>query len=337
MRLGLDAPADAIGRTAAELWDPVTAEKILNEEAWLRGSDTPQIEGIDHYSGPDGDERAVLYTKCVLRDGAGRITGFLGANRDLTDIFALQEQLTAARATSEAAAREVEHLSAAKGGLLSLLSHEFRTPLTAIQGYADMMRDYPLDTETMQEYAGAISGGASRLTGLVNDMLALDRLQAGMEEIDLRPVVLLPVAEEVASLLEPPDATHAIVLDVDPGLPRVMGDPDAIRRILTNLVGNAIKYSPDGGEVFVTAHQDLDGKILIGVRDHGIGIPPEDLDRVFDPYIRLPEGKRRGITGTGLGLSIVRELARAMGGTAWAEPAVGDGALFRVRLPATVG
>ncbi len=332
-RIGIATPSDVIGQTAAAFWDPESAARILREEDRLLSGETDAIEGIDYQPRPDGSESIVLYTKQMLHNGEGRVVGMIGTDRDITRVIALERQLAAAKEAEEEASREAATLNATKGGMLAMLSHDFRTPLTAIQGYSDMIRDYNLDRETVRDYASEVSLAASRLAQLTSDMLELDRLQSGNEHLSLVPVALQPVVLEVVDLLAGQAAAHEIRLDLPDGLPPALGDAGALRRIFTNLLGNAIKYSPDGGKIDLSARDARDGFITVSVRDRGLGIPEADLERVFLPYVRLDSGRQRGITGTGLGLPIVRELARAQGGEVWAERADDDGSVFRLRLP----
>ncbi|MFM9105113.1 MAG: PAS domain-containing protein [Chloroflexota bacterium] len=333
-RLGLADPADAIGKTSADLWDAATADRIRDEERDLLASGEDEVEGIDFQPRPDGRETVVLYAKRLVRDAEGNPAGFIGTDRDITTIFALQRDLAVTRAARDEASRKADRLTAAKGGMLAMLTHEFRTPLTAIHGYADMIRDYDLDREAIRDYAGEISRASSRLADLTEDMLELDRLQSGGDTLDLAPVPLLPIITEVTDLLAGASLNHQVRVALPPDLPPALGNPAALRRILTNLIGNAIKYSPDGGQVVIEAVDPGDGFLDLSVHDHGLGIPEEDLRRIFEPYVRLAEGKRRGINGTGLGLPIVRELVRAQRGEVWAENAPDGGSIFRLLLPA---
>ena len=137
---------------------------------------------------------------------------------------------------------------------------------------------------------------------------------------------------EVVSLLRSAAPSHTFLLDLARDVPPLVADGDRLAQVVTNLVGNAIKYSPDGGTVTVRTRREGDD-VLLAVSDPGIGIPAELLDRVFEPYVRSAEAGGKGIVGTGLGLPIARELVILHGGRIWAESSPGDGTTFTVRLP----
>jgi two-component system phosphate regulon sensor histidine kinase PhoR len=167
---------------------------------------------------------------------------------------------------------------------------------------------------------------------MVNDLLDLSRLEAGRESLRLQPVDLAAVLGEVATAFRPNDATHHLALDLEPNLPHITGHRDRLVQVVTNLVDNAVKYSPQGGEIIIAARREADA-IHVEVRDQGIGIPAHDLETIFDRYARVETEGTRRIRGTGLGLSIVREIIGAHGGRVWAESEPSGGSTFHVILP----
>jgi signal transduction histidine kinase/putative methionine-R-sulfoxide reductase with GAF domain len=233
---------------------------------------------------------------------------------------------------SEQRGREqIEELSRAKSDFVSVVSHEFRTPLTGIQGFAELLRDEALSPEEVREYAGDIFTDAQRLNRMINDMLDLDRMESGRmvvhrEAIDLNELVTRTVGR--AQLTAPKHRLRAA-----PGAAAIIqGDPDKLTQVLTNLIGNAIKYSPDGGEIVVTT--SVAGNLAaVAVRDHGMGIPAAALESVFERYARVDRTETRNIRGTGLGLPIVRQIVTMHGGSVWAESTVGDGSTFHFTVP----
>ena len=227
---------------------------------------------------------------------------------------------------------ELERLNRAKSDFVSIVSHEFRTPLTGIQGFSEMMRDEPLTVDEMKEYAGDINKDAQRLNRMINEMLDLDKMESGRMRLHREPVELNQLIEEVADRVRPNSPLHPIALKLDPELGPVSADRDRITQVFTNLLSNAVKYSPTGGEIVVTSR--LEGGVArVLVRDRGMGIPGDALESIFERYGRIESRATRYIQGTGLGLPIVRQIMTMHGGQVWAESTVGEGSLFHVTLP----
>lgn len=228
--------------------------------------------------------------------------------------------------------REIEQLSKLRAEFVSTVSHEFRTPLTGIQGFSEMMRDEVLTVDLMREYAGDINKDAQRLNRLINDMLDLDQLESGQMKLRVGPVDLNGVVRQTAAQLTSKGATHRIELDLEDALPRLSGDADRLTQVVTNLLSNAIKYSPAGGTIELRTRRDGQ-TVLLTVRDHGIGIPPEHLEKIFERYSRIETTATQSIQGTGLGLPIVRQIVQLHQGKVWATSGSGEGATFHVQLP----
>ena len=219
-----------------------------------------------------------------------------------------------------------------KNEFVSIVSHEFRTPLTGILGFSEMIRDEGLSVEEMKEFAGDINKDARRLGRMINDMLDLDRLQSGGMELSLTSVDLNEIAREVTDLVRPNAPGHQIEVTLDAGMPAIEGDHDRLTQVVTNLLNNAVKYSPEGGRILVrTAFTD--GRAGLTVTDSGIGMPADSLERIFEKFTRVESREMRDIQGTGLGLPIVRQIVEMHGGRVWAESEPGKGSTFHVSLP----
>ena len=242
--------------------------------------------------------------------------------------------LTAAEAFEQqrAAVGELERLSRAKSDFISIVSHEFRTPLTGIQGFSEMIRDEDLTSDEVKEYASDINTDARRLNRMINDMLDLDRMESGRMQLAQEPVDVNEIVVDVAGRVRPNAPAHPLTLELEEGLPPVLGDGDKITQVLTNLLSNAVKYSPDGGAITVTTRHSRD-RILVSVKDHGLGISKDVLESVFERYSRIESGATRHIQGTGLGLPIVRQIVEMHGGRVWAESTLGEGSNFQFTLP----
>jgi signal transduction histidine kinase len=227
---------------------------------------------------------------------------------------------------------DLRKLNKSKSDFVSVVSHEFRTPLTGIQGFSEMIRDEDLSTEDVKDFANDINKDAHRLSRMITELLDLDRMESGRMTQNRERVDLGALVTEAVQHARPTASRHAFVLELDPALPEIWADRDRITQVLTNLISNAVKYSPDGGAITVGTAR-LDDAAHCWVRDEGMGIPPESLETVFERYSRLETTKTRTIQGTGLGLPIVREICQAHGGRAWAESTQGSGSTFHITLP----
>jgi len=250
--------------------------------------------------------------------------------------FALMLALWRIRARSDRATRkvyaEIEQLSKLRSEFVSIVSHEFRTPLTGIQGFSEMMRDEELTPAETREYAGDINKDARRLARLITDMLDLDRMESGRMTLNSEPVDLNRIVTDTAAQFRLSATNHPIALELDQRLPLLMGDADRLTQVVNNLLSNAIKYSPGGGAIQVGTSR-AGGTVLLTVRDHGMGIPANQIERIFDRYSRIQSTDTRTIQGTGLGLPIVRQIVQLWEGKVWATSEVGQGSVLHVQLP----
>ena len=248
------------------------------------------------------------------------------------------DQVAAALTTVEAFARQrqaveqLERLNRAKSEFVSIVSHEFRTPLTGIQGFSEMMRDEELTLEEMREYAGDINKDAQRLNRMIDEMLDLDRMESGRMTIHPERMDLNSVVDEAVDRVRPNAPNHTLWVDLQPELPPIHADRDRLTQVASNLLNNAVKYSPTGGRITVTTRADHD-QVRLDVRDEGLGIPPDALETIFERYSRVDSQATKDIPGTGLGLPIVRQIVQLHGGKVWAESELGRGSVFHVVLP----
>jgi signal transduction histidine kinase len=242
--------------------------------------------------------------------------------------------LETALARERDARREAEVANRAKDDFLAGVSHELRSPLNTILGWAVMLRsDRPLDEATRRQALDAIERGARAQRQLIDDLLDLARITSGRLRLDVRPVELIPVMEAAVDAARPMADAKQIRLGIvaDPKAALVSGDPDRLQQVFWNLLSNAIKFTERGGEVLVRLER-VASHVEIVVSDNGVGIDAELLPRVFDRFRQGPGGRRAG--GLGLGLAIVRQLVELHGGTVRAESeGPGQGATFTVCLP----
>lgn len=278
------------------------------ELAWAKAAERPSFE----FSVQDAIRRDLLVQLFPVSDGAGIATGVGVVLRDVT------------------AERDLQRT---KDEILSVVSHELRTPLASLVGFADLLLTREYDEARKRQFLTVIREEGHRLTALINDFLDLQRMERAHQEMLLLthadPHQLLEHAVTSAS----DDGSHPIVLDAPDPLPLVRADADRIHQVLANLLSNARKYSPEPGEIKVSARR-VDGAVEVSVQDHGLGIPPDALPRLFEKFYRVDNSDRRNITGTGLGLAICRQIIAAHGGHIWAESAgVGQGARLSFTLP----
>jgi len=218
------------------------------------------------------------------------------------------------------------------------VSHEFKTPLTAIQGFAETLLGGALeDAANSRRFLEIIREHAARLGRLTDDLLKLSRIEAGKLEIELRPVALAEVIASCVDTTRLKADAKQLALEVDcPGnLPTVRGDSGLLREILQNLLDNAVQYTPAGGRITVRARAVAEGReVEVAVEDTGIGVPSAEQERIFERFYRVDAARSREAGGTGLGLSIARHLVEAHDGRIGVESEVGRGSRFIFTLPA---
>jgi PAS domain S-box-containing protein len=241
--------------------------------------------------------------------------------------------------------RDVTHDKEAeqiKNQLLSTVSHELRTPLASIKGFATTLlrQDVQWEEATQREFLRIIEEESNRLEELIDNLLDMSQMEAGALRVQREPLQLRRLVRESVELAQRRTETHWFVMDLPAELPRVWADPRRIRQVLNNLLENAIKYAPNGGQITVTCEvvsppdTFANGeRVIVSIADQGQGIPPEFLDRVFDRFFQVDGASTRKMGGSGLGLSIAKGIIEAHGGTIWAESNAGQGSVFRFSLP----
>jgi signal transduction histidine kinase len=194
-----------------------------------------------------------------------------------------------------------------------------------------MIRDADISIEEAKNFAGDINKDAQRLNRMINDMLDLDRIEAGRLVLRMEPVHVNAVLQEAADRTRASSERHTVTTRLDLAEPVVSCDEDRLAQIISNLLTNAVKYSPDGGEIVVTSRV-IDSFVQIGVRDHGVGIAPDFVKRLFNRYERYEKTSGK-VIGTGLGLAIAKQIVEMHGGRIWVESTVGEGSEFQFTLP----
>jgi two-component system phosphate regulon sensor histidine kinase PhoR len=216
------------------------------------------------------------------------------------------------------------------------VSHELRTPLTAIQGYLETLLGGAMeDPANARRFLEVVFRHTERLGRLLNDLTDLSNIELGRVSLQLGPVSLAEVVEGTLDIIRVKADAGGVRLEarLPAELPAVQADRDRLAQILINLVDNAVKYTPPGGEVAVEATAG-EGLVEVAVRDTGVGIPPADLPRITERFYRVDRARSRELGGTGLGLAIVKHLVAAHGGALVIESRPGEGTRVRVTLPA---
>jgi PAS domain S-box-containing protein len=226
--------------------------------------------------------------------------------------------------------REAEEL---KSTFISVISHELKTPVALIKGYVGTLRreDANWDREIVKDSLEVIEEETDRLTGLIENLLDASRLQAGGLSISLSDVALNVVAERIAKRFQTQSAIHNLIVDFTDNFPIVSGDETRLEQVLSNLVSNGIKYSPQGGEIRISG-QVRPAQVIVCVSDEGPGVAPEDIPHIFDRFYRSSDAKRT-TKGAGLGLYLARAVIEAHGGRIWVDPRPGDGARICFSIP----
>jgi PAS domain S-box-containing protein len=309
----------------------------------VQASRDPMVEAIR-----EAGVRAYVCHPLVARDvlvgtlsfGTRRRSRFLPDELDLLQAVANQVALAMERARahhSEQRARaSAEEASRAKDQFMAVVSHELRTPLTAVVGYTDLLE---ADVEgtlspAHRRFVGRIRQSAWSLAAVIDEILTFARTRAGHEKVSWERTDVVRVAVEAVDTVQPEADRKGLCLTAQlPDPPLILHtDPARLRRILLNLLGNAVKFT-ESGEVALDMGLEQD-TLRIAVRDTGLGIPPDFLNRIFDPFIQVDASETRTQSGTGLGLTITRELARLLGGTVAVDSTLGSGSTFTVELPA---
>ncbi|MGA8231017.1 MAG: ATP-binding protein, partial [Candidatus Acidiferrales bacterium] len=230
---------------------------------------------------------------------------------------------------------ELRRLERVRQDFVANVSHEFKTPLTAIQGFAETLLGGALeDQKNNRRFLEIIRDQSMRLAQLTDDLLRLARIEAGKLELDFHPVPLAPLLDSLADTYTMRAARKQLALTIDcpPDVPDVQGDATLLKEVLQNLLDNAMQYTPPGGSIELSAvHRD--DQAVFTVSDTGVGIPLAAQERIFERFYRVDAARSREVGGTGLGLSISKHIVEAHGGKIWVESDMGRGSRFHFSIP----
>lgn len=329
---GLSCPAEIMGKTDYDLaWDPAQIELYRERDRQVMATGQPLLNVESPHLRPDAAGATLLMSKVPMRDGDGAITGVLGLYVDITTQKQIEAELRRAKDAAEVA-------NQAKSEFLANMSHEVRTPLNGVIGMTELLLRTSLSPQQMH-YARTAQTSANALLELINDILDLSKVEAGQLELEAVEFCIGTVVEDVVGLMAHRAVQNKIEVSafVDPTLEKwVVGDPGRIQQVLTNLVGNAVKFTQQGGvQVEVQPLAVIADQVTVRflVRDTGIGIPADRLDRLFKPFSQVDASTTRKFGGTGLGLRIVKQLVQRMGGKVGIASEPGRGSEFWADIP----
>jgi PAS domain S-box-containing protein len=326
---------DLLGKQAAALaWtNQVEARLHSADMPWAASLDDGQLRRntMMYLSDAQGRRRTFMVNCSPVPGSAGKPAGVLVGFDDVTELEEKEIELRLARDEAEAA-------NCAKSDFLANMSHEIRTPMNAILGFTDLLRrGYQHSARDTEKYLNIIHGSGRHLLELINDILDLSKVEAGRLDVERIRCEAHVVVRSVVSVMHVKAEEKGIGLRVDfpePLPAGVLTDPSRLRQIVTNLVGNALKFTQRGAVTVVLRmqHNAEPAQLLIEISDTGVGIAADKLDAIFEPFVQAEASTTRQFGGTGLGLAISRRFARALGGDVTASSVLGQGSMFRVTL-----
>ncbi len=227
--------------------------------------------------------------------------------------------------------RQLEKL---KNDFISSITHDLKAPLTSVIGYADLLLETASEKleDAEKEYLSIIKQEGTRLTRMINDILNVAKIESGRLQLKSELISINPIVDEVIKIANVAKDKYKFSASIEEGLPELWLDGELITRVIMNLVSNAVKYSPDGGEIKVVGYKKEEN-LRIDVIDQGMGMSQESLEHLFEKFFRVKSDKMKGISGTGLGLVITRGIVEAHGGTMTVSSQLGKGSIFSVILP----
>ncbi len=330
-KCGVSDPEKLTGKSDFDFFTVEHAKPAYDDEQRILETGEPILDVTEKETWPDGRITWVRSSKLPLRDSTGHVIGTFGISKDVTDLIRVEQELEKARDSALGVAR-------LKAEILANMSHEIRTPMNAIIGTADLLRRSPLTAE-QREFADQIHHGAETLLSIINGILDLSRLESGHLAIERIEFDLRDTVESAVELLA--ETAHVKGLDlvcwIEPEVPSALrGDPVRVRQIMTNLVGNAIKFTHRGEvdvRVSIAELNENEVTVRFEVEDTGVGVPEEVRRHIFEPFRQADGSTTRRFGGTGLGLAISSQLVRSMGGEITLESEVNQGSTFSFTVP----
>ena len=324
---GFSAKEELIGKSAFDLIAPKDRQRAAG--SFKKTLDQGSVKNLEYtFLIKEGREFLGELSGSLIRDSSGKPTFVVAITKDIT-----------ARKRNESLIREqnerLKELDRMKSEFISTAAHELRTPLTSILGFSEILLERKLDKERQNRFLKVINEEAAGLTGLINDLLDVSRIESGHGfKIKKAPFELGKIILKNVDFLKSQTDKHDFEVNIPGDLARIEADKDKIDQVVENLISNAVKFSPQGGKITVSVEQ-AEGEVKISVVDNGTGIPKEDLPRVFERFYRVENASTHGMGGAGLGLAIAKYIVKSHGGKIWAESEVGKGSTLSFTLPIT--
>jgi PAS domain S-box-containing protein len=327
------AAEDLIGKTDFDVFSDQHASAAYDDEQQIIRTGEPMVGKVEKETYSGRPDAWVSTTKMPLVGERGEIIGTFGMSRDITAQVKAEAALAHQALELSTQNERLRELDRLKDEFIALVSHELRTPLASIIGYVELLRDERARGLNADQFAQVIERNAQRLLRLVEDLLFLSRIQSGTMELKLCTADLADIAVQAVEEIRPEAQRKQIDLTLSAtAVPRLAVDPTRIAQLLSNLISNAVKFTPDGGRVEVKLAVEGDQAVL-AVADTGIGIPAADRERIFERFFRTVTATREAIPGTGLGLAMIKAIVEAHNGTITVDSEEGHGSTFKVCLP----
>jgi PAS domain S-box-containing protein len=326
---------EIIGQLGAIIFTPEDREQKAPEREVEKARTEGRAENERWHVRKDGSRFWGSGINMPLRDESGNLLGYAKVMRDFTARRQADQEKAELLQREQDAKKEAEAAKRAKDHFIAVAAHELRSPMTSVLGWVDLLLKGGLDAETQQGALEAIRRNAHSQNQIISDLLDASRITSGRIHLETAPLDLLSLVTTAIEDVRPTAEGKSIQIDlvVNTGIEPVLGDANRLHQVMLNLLGNAVKFTPEGGHIEVRLERQGEQN-LIQVKDTGIGISPEFLPHIFDPYQQSSRSSSREHKGLGLGLSIVRQLVTMHGGSVRAESdGEGRGATFTVRLP----
>ncbi|HEX5362818.1 MAG TPA: ATP-binding protein [Gallionella sp.] len=339
--------AEIVGKTDYDFLNKELADFFREHDRLAMSKGSPSVNEEWVTFADDGHRALLESVKTPMMDESGKLIGVLGIARDITRRKQEEEELTRYKDHLEEEVQQrtvdlvlarnaAESANRAKSVFLASMSHELRTPLNAILGFSSVMRKDPQLSQAQRENLDIINRSGEHLLTLINDVLEVAKIEAGRVQVERAPFDLGHMVRDVTDmmLIRAQEKGLQLLLDQSSEFPRyIKGDEARLRQVLINLVGNAVKFTRQGGVTvrFGLKPHIAQQRLVIEVEDSGPGISPEDQQRIFEPFVQVGEPSDQ--KGTGLGLTITRQFVQLMGGTISLESMPGKGSIFRIEFP----